>query len=200
MNPYNLELLPGEGSLAEPDALLQAGVQASQSGDVEKALDLFARASAAAPRSGLPHFLIGSEYAALGEIDKAEAALANAVLLAPEFHIARYQLGLLQFSSGRAAVALVTWTPLFALADNEALGHFVRGFAALAQDDFVTARSHFNTGLPLGHDNPALCSDIEKVLQGIRQAEARGPDATPAPEPSGNHVLVSNYGRFGTLH
>ena len=93
--------------------MLQAGLAASQANDPQRALQLFAQASAARPASGVPHFLAGSEYAALGQMEQAEAELANAVLLAPAFHIARYQLGLLQFSSGRAATALVTWEPLF---------------------------------------------------------------------------------------
>jgi len=189
----------------EADALLQAGLAASQENDSQRALELFAQASAVYPASGLPHFLAGSEYAALGQIDKAEGALANAVLLAPDFHIARYQLGLLQFSSGRAAAALVSWQPLFALDDTQALGHFVRGFAALAQDDFAAAKGHFDAGLARNTDNAALSADIQKVLQGMSDALAQGQNATPqAPAESSQaaaHILLSNYGKFGgTLH
>jgi tetratricopeptide (TPR) repeat protein len=189
----------------QAEALLQAGLAASQDNDSEKALELFAQASAAYPASGLPHFLAGSEYAALGQVDKAEGALANAVLLAPDFHIARYQLGLLQFSSGRAASALVTWQPLFSLEDTQALGHFVRGFAALAQDDFAGAKAHFDAGLVRNTDNAALSADIQKVLQGMGDALAQGPsEAPPAPAESNQaaaHILLSNYGKFGgTLH
>ena len=190
----------------EADALLQAGLAASQANDVEKALELFAQASAACPASGLPHFLAGSEYAALGQYEKAEAALANAVLLAPAFEIARYQLGLLQFSSGRAAVALVTWEPLFALEDAQPLGHFVRGFAALAQDDFTQAKAHFQAGLARNTDNAALSADIQKVMQGIEDAlatnaAAAAPQAPTQTDEAAARVLLSNYGKFGgTLH
>lgn len=189
----------------EADALLQAGLAASQANDGERALELFAQASRACPGSAVPHFLAGSEYAALGQVDKAEVALANAVLLAPAFHIARYQLGLLQFSSGRSAVALVTWTPLFELDEAQALGHFVKGFAALAQDEFAQAKSCFEAGLVRNTGNAALSQDIEKVLHGIDAAIA--PSASPAqPEApergeAAAHILLSNYGKFGgTLH
>ena len=149
----------------------------------------------------MPHFLMGSEYAALGEIDKAEIALANAVVLAPALHIARYQLGLLQFSSGRASLAFVSWGPLVDLDESQPLLHFVRGFAALAQDDFAAAESHFEAGLLRNHENPALSADIQKVMAGIRQAKAAGPRAVNADEgQAAEHVLVSNYGKFGTLH
>jgi tetratricopeptide (TPR) repeat protein len=197
-------------ALKEADELLQAGLAASQANETEKALELFAQASAACPSSGVPHFLTGSEYAALGQYEKAEAALANAVLLAPAFDIARYQLGLLQFSSGRAAVALVTWEPLFARDETQALGHFVRGFAALAQDDFTQAKAHFHAGLDRNTDNAALSADIQKVLQGIedvlaanaKAAEGAATPQEPAPaDQAANHILLSNYGKFGgTLH
>jgi tetratricopeptide (TPR) repeat protein len=177
------------------DDLLQAGLAASRSNDVDKAIELFGQASLACPSSGVPHFLAGSEYAALGQFDKAEAALANAVLLAPALHIARYQLGLLQFSSGRAAVALVTWEPLFALDAAQAISHFVRAFAALALDDFEQAKAHFKAGLDRNTENAALSQDIEKILRGIEEAKQ------PASGEGAAHILLSNYCKFGgTMH
>jgi tetratricopeptide (TPR) repeat protein len=185
----------------EAEGLVQAGLAASQAGESEKALHLFARACVANPGSATPHFLMGSEYAALGEMEKAETALANAVVLAPALHIARYQLGLLQFSSGRASMAFVSWGPLFDLDEAQPLLHFVRGFAALAQDDFAAAQAHFEAGLLRNQHNPPLSADIQKVIDGMKQLQAAGGVAA---KPNGGqateHVLVSNYGKFGTLH
>lgn len=198
--PFELPPVSPE-ALQEADALVQAGLAASQAHDADRALDLFAQASAACPSSGIPHFLAGSEYAARGQIDKAEAELANAVLLAPAFHIARYQLGLLQFSSGRAAVALVTWGPLFDLDDTQSLGHFVKGFTALAQDEFAQAKAHFEAGLARNTDNAALSHDIQQVLRGIDYAQRPSADSASPQEPGSSeaaaHVLLSNYGKFG---
>jgi tetratricopeptide (TPR) repeat protein len=189
-----------EISAHEADALVQAGLAASRAGDAQHALHLFARASAANPAGAVPHFLIGSEDAALGEVGRAEAALANAVLLAPAMHIARYQLGLLQFSSGRAALALVSWGPLFELDETNPLIHFVRGFAALAQDDFTAAEASLQAGLALNRGNEALSADVQKILLGIQHAKVSGNPAPAAGEQPASHVLVSNYGKFGTLH
>lgn len=190
---------------AQPDleALVHEGLSASQAGDSVRAIELFNQAGAQSPGSAVPHFLAGSEYASVGDIEKAELALANAVLLAPGFHVARYQLGLLQFSSGRAAPALVTWSPLLDLPPETPLPHFVRGFAALAQDDFALARLHFEHGLGCKQDNPAIASDIEQVLARIANAapaQAATPPTEDSPVEAASHVLVSNYGRFGTLH
>jgi tetratricopeptide (TPR) repeat protein len=191
---------PRPVSAADPQALLEAGLAASQANEVSQALDLFGQASAAAPSWAIPHFLIGSEHAALGEMDKAEAAIANAVLLDPGLHIARYQLGLLQYSSGRVAVALVTWQPLTELEVEQGLPEFVRGFAALAQDQMEAAKRHFAAGLLVDDVNAVVAGDIRKVLGGLQSVDAGAVtdfkvEAQLRIAPSA-HVLVSTYDKY----
>ena len=167
------------------EQLIAQGLAASQSSQAAAALELFAQASALVPASGLPHFLIGSEHAAAGDIEAAEAAFARAVLLAPDFVLARYQLGLLQFTSRRAMVALLTWQPLFALPAGEPMGHFVRGFEALARDGFADALAHYREGLACHDLNEAMAADIRRVIQALEQL---------SPHDSA-HVLLSAYTR-----
>jgi Flp pilus assembly protein TadD len=175
---------------------------ASAAEDTANALRLFDEASALEPTSGLPHFLRASELAHLGRMDEAETAFANAVILAPELHIARYQLGLLQFTSARAAIALVTWQPLLNLPASNPLHSFVQGFAALAADDFRDARVWFTRGVadntanaPLNQDVSIVLREIDKILEAETPAQAQAEAAgTPA------HVLLSNYERHGSLH
>lgn len=188
------------------DAFMSSGMAASQANDGAQAIEWFQKASAAEPSAGLPQFLMGAEFAALGDMNAAEAAFANATLLAPGFPMARYQLGLLQFSSGRAAIALLTWQPLLDLPETDPLPHFVRGFAALAQDNFDEALQHYRQGLPLNTTNSALSGDIEKVIAGInaltnKQATAaQEEDADDAAAESSNHVLLANYQQQGRSH
>lgn len=173
--------------------LIDAGLAASRDNHVQQALDLFREAGVEAPGSGIPHFLIGSEHAAAGDMAAAESAFANAVLLSPEFMLARYQLGLLQFTSSRAAVALVTWGPLFALPSAQSLGHFVRGFAALAQDRFADCLEHLRAGLACDEVNPAVGADIRQVIDAVErlpQVQGGAPRETAA-----SHVLLAGYGR-----
>jgi tetratricopeptide (TPR) repeat protein len=201
MNENSHRPLGPQDTAVGTDTLVQAGIAASQAGDSVQALHLFARACVADPTSATPHFLMGSEYAALGDIEKAEIALANAVVLAPGLHIARYQLGLLQFSSGRPSVAYISWSPLLELDDSHPLPHFARGFGALAQDDLDAAQAHFEAGLLRNRDNPPVSADIQQVLAGMRQTKTTAGAATTSESgPVAEHVLVSNYGKFGTLH
>lgn len=175
------------------ESLIAQGLAASRDNRSRAALDLFAEASALVPSSGIPHFLIGSEHAAAGNMAAAEAALANAVLLSPDFVLARYQLGLLQFSSERAALALVTWRPLFSLGEGESLGHFVRGFAALAQDRFEDALAHYRKGLDCGGRNPAVAADIVQIVDAVQRLLQR--EEAPRAGEASSHVLLAGYGR-----
>ncbi|MDN8618027.1 tetratricopeptide repeat protein [Variovorax ginsengisoli] len=181
------------------DSLISEGLAASQADNSPRAVECFERAIAVAPSAGLPRYLLAAEFAALGDMDKAESAFASAVRLAPEFAMARFQLGLLQFSSGRAELALLTWQPLRALPETDPLPHFVAGFEVLAIDQFDEALRHFQRGLALNHGNDALSGDIEKVIAGIRAlAPAAGADADEGrPEA---HVLLANYQQQGRPH
>ena len=174
------------------DQLIAQGLAASAEDRSGAALELFARASAIEPASGVPHFLMGSEHASAGDMQAAELAFANAVLLAPDFHIARYQLGLLQFSSQRAAVALLTWQPLSSLPDSEPWCHLVRGFAALAEDRLQDSLTHLRRGLERNVDNPALAADIGKVMEAVA-ALVQQQSPGEKPDGAGTHILLSGY-------
>lgn len=186
------------------DTLMSQGMAASQANDGVRAIEWFLRASAAEPGAGLPQFLLGAECAALGDMAQAEAAFANATRLAPEFPMARYQLGLLQFSSGRAAMALLTWQPLLSLPDTDPLPHFVNGFTALAEDLFDEALYHYQRGLTLNTTNEALSGDIERVITGIKAlnpAVSAADNERPSSGDAGdNHVLLTNYQQQGRAH
>lgn len=180
------------------DRLLEQGLGASRRDDVAGAIGAWQAAARERPDSALPHFLIGAELAQARRIEEAETAYASAVLLAPEFETARYQLGLLQFTSGRAAAAMVTWEPLFRLAEDHAVRAFVEGFAHLAADAFDPALERFAAGMALNRDNPPMNSDIAKVVASIHAL--RAPSSAAAPGEDDSHVLLAAYRQQGTVH
>lgn len=181
------------------EQLISEGLAASGEGHTSAALARFTEAGALVPASGIPPFLIASEHASAGNMDAAEAAFANAVLLAPAFTLARYQLGLLQFSSGRAAVALLTWQPLFAGPESDALGHFVRGFAELAQDHFQEALRHYRAGLACPDANAAVCGDIRKLVAEVESLQKNNHHPSgeqgEADAARTSHVLLAGYAK-----
>lgn len=178
------------------DSLISQGLAASQANETGQALRFFEQASELAPESGMPHFLIASELAAAGHMEAAEQAFARAVLLAPGFELARYQMGLLQLALQRTPQALLTWQPLLDLPPTEALGHFARGFTALAADRFQAAWEAFAAGLACESVNPGVIADVRQVMARI-ESELGGSPGTGA-EAGQSHVLLSGYAR--SLH
>ena len=169
---------------------------ASANGETVSAIELFKQAINEQPASSAAHFLLGSEYAASGDISRAEQHISMALLLNPQWDVARYQLGLLQFSDARVAAALLTWQPLTQHADGSAIAHWIQGFTALAQDDFVQARTYFEAGLTLNVEHPAMSQDIQRVLQ--KMAAQFSPEVSK--DESAAHVLLANYEQSGRTH
>ncbi|MGI4848739.1 MAG: hypothetical protein ACRYGK_11465 [Janthinobacterium lividum] len=180
------------------DSLMQQGLIASAADRGAQAIALFSQAALLAPTAGMPHFLIGAEHAAMENYAQAEVAFSDAIALAPAMAIARYQLGLLQFSLVRIEVALRTWKPLLDMPEPNPYRGFIHGFAALAQDEPQAAEFHFKEGLAKNRAfqeacaingqagvitrmlSDALAGDIEQVLAGLAE-DATGPEGAVKP-------------------
>jgi tetratricopeptide (TPR) repeat protein len=193
------------------DTLIQQGIHASESDNTELALQRFLEAAQAKPGNGMPHFLAAGELAQTGRMEEAERSYATAVLLAPDMAVARYQLGLLQFATDRLALALTTWQPLLALAEDDFMRRFVQGFFAMAAEDVLQAQSQFRAGLALNTVNPPMNRDIERVLASLDDinanpaasagnADVQAPVVAAADRTEGEvqadasaHVLLANY-------
>ncbi|SFD93282.1 hypothetical protein [Paracidovorax konjaci] len=194
-------------SSSEPHSpTLERALAASAAGAAQEAIALFQQAAQEQPGSAAPHFLLGAEFASLGQMDKAEQSFCDAVILAPEWPIPRYQLGLLQFSAGRVSAALLTWQPLLGLDEGNPLPHWVRGFSFLAVDDFSQARAFFSAGLERNTEHPPMSADIRLVLARM-DALGQSIATPPAHERVGaeddadaTHVLLSNYQQQGPAH
>jgi hypothetical protein len=164
---------------------------------------LLAQAAAEHPRDARPLLLLAAEHVHAKEIDLAEATYIAALQRAPDFAIARFQLGLLQLTSARPAAASATWAPLDALPPTEPLRLFKTGLELLAQDRFDEARRLLLEGIAQNRTNPALNRDMQLVITRIDQRDAAGaspaaPAAAGAQDaaPTSDHFLVSSYGKL----
>jgi tetratricopeptide (TPR) repeat protein len=198
-------MIPFDHSSLSP--ILQKALEASQHNDTDRALNLLAQASAEQPDSAIPQFLLGAELMSVGRVAEAEAAYANAVLLAPRFAIARFELGSLQFTSGRAALALVTWQPLMQQPDVDALQYFVRGYAALAQDAFAESIALFEQGIASNQENQPLNDNIRLLIDEVHRVAGALQSNPPVvsgghveSDPSEKHFLLGAYGKHTSIH
>lgn len=110
------------------------------------------------------HFLRGSMLIGKGRLIEAHSSLSRAVALAPDFDIARFQLGFFQLTSGEADKALDTWGRLDRLADTNYLRKFVDGLRCLIRDDFAGAVASLRAGIVLNQENPPLNRDMELLI------------------------------------
>lgn len=110
------------------------------------------------------HFLYGSTLIVAGRMIEAHRALSRAVELAPDFAIARFQLGLFQLTSGEAGAALETFGRLDGLPDGHYLRSFVDGLRCLVRDDFAGTVESLRKGIGLNSENPPLNNDMQMVI------------------------------------
>lgn len=166
------------------------------------------------PADPRPLLLLAGEYAQAQDMDRAEATYIAALQRNPDYAIARFQLGLLQFSGARPAVALATFAPLDQLEEHHPLRLFKNAFECLAQDRLQDARTWFCEGIAHNTDNTPLNFDMQNMVKRLdklqaesghaAQDSAQAAAASTAPHPekqSGNspanqveeHFLVSAY-------
>ena len=146
------------------------------------------------------HFLRGSLLAGSGRPIEAHAALSRAVALAPEFHLARFQLGFFELTSGEAARALATWEPLGSLPENEYLARFVTGLTHLIHDRFGEAIAALSEGIAANDENPPLNRDMGLIIaecEGLAGGDETG--GRSGGDASATSFLLGQLGD-GTVH
>lgn len=144
------------------------------------------------------HFLYGSLLAAEGRYEEARMSMRRSVELAPDYEIARFQLGLLELSSGDAAAADLTLDPLADSHSEAALPLFARGLRHLARDELAAAADLLRRGIARNHDHPLVSRDMELIIARIEEG-GTGRDESGEPV-SAAHLLLQEYAAKSTKH
>lgn len=128
------------------------------------------------------HFLNGSVLAGEGQNIAAHAALSRAVELAPDFAIARFQLGFFQLTSGEAEAALATLHSLMQLPVDHYLRIFTEGLQHLIGDRFEQAVASLQKGIGVNQENIPLNRDMQLIIDEcapiLKARQASAQDAT----------------------
>lgn len=149
------------------------------------------------PSDSRLRFLQGSLLAGLQRYDDARVAMAKAVAIAPDYAIARFQLGLLELTSGDAAAAQATWRRLDALPSDDPLRVFKQGLIHLIRDEFQAAVERLKEGIALNTENPLLNQDMQLVIERLGAEASAQSDAEPI---SAAHLLLQRYSDDTTKH
>ena len=151
--------------------------------DDEQGLIAIADAQERFPLDPRLHFLHGSVLAGLQKYDEGRTAMARAIEIAPDYALARFQLGFLDLTSGRAVDAIGVWQPLFGLPEDEPLRIFAEGLTNLAGDRFSEAQRLLKIGLELNTEHPLINTDMQLILDEIKTEELEQP-TEPVPDSS----------------
>ena len=172
----------------EDMAALVRQMQASDTEDlaaVDAALKRF-------PQDPRLHFMRGSILAGRKVPREAHAALARAVELAPDFAIARYQLGFFELTSGEVDQALSSWGPLLRLPEDAHLRKFVEGLTHLVRDEFEPALARMREGIALNRENEPLNGDIRLLMAECERAMKAGGGQTEGDEGEGSDLSATS--------
>jgi tetratricopeptide (TPR) repeat protein len=180
-----------------PDAPLAEAIDLAQSDD-QAGRERVAALLGDYPSDPRLHFLYGSLLAAGGRYEEARMSMRQSVELAPDYEIARFQLGLLELSSGDAAAADLTLEPLAAGHSEAALPLFARGLRHLARDELVAAADLLRRGIASNRDHPLVSRDMELIIARIEEGGAE-PEKKGEPV-SAAHLLLQEYAAKSTKH
>lgn len=182
-----------------PNEVLASAIEAVQRDDAEglAQVEALLRDYDGDPRL---HFLRGSLLAGQQRYDDARVAMTRAVDLAPDYAIARYQLGFLELTSGNAAAATEVWGPMALLPADNPYRVLTEGLIQLARDEFAPAIATLERGMALNTENPVVNSDIRLLIQGIREKLEGAPAAESEDATSATHLLLRQYKADPTKH
>ena len=144
------------------------------------------------------HFMKGSLLAGSGRAIEAHRCLSRAVELAPDYSLARYQLGFFELTSGRPQQALRTWGPLLAEGEDSCFRKFVEGMTHLIRDEFPAAIARFEEGIALNRENEPINGDIRLLIGECRRLQDRLQGA-PSSEHSATSVILGQFGGNKTI-
>ncbi|WP_447726050.1 tetratricopeptide repeat protein [Sphingomonas koreensis] len=180
-----------------PDGELEMLMTALASGAQDAFAQLEARVSQY-PGDARLHFLRGSLLIGAGRAIEAHAALSEAVALAPDYALARFQLGFFELTSGEPARARRTWEPLDAqLSPEHYLVRFANGLRELIEDRFEGAIMQLEAGIAANDENLPLNGDMQLIIEECRKQLG---SSEPEGEASATSLLLDQFATRDTMH
>lgn len=119
----------------------------------------------ACPRDPRLYFLKGSLLVGLKRFIGAHKAMSQALAIAPDYHLARFQLGFFELTSGETEAARQTWQPLDALPAGHWIRLFTDGLRHLADDRFTECIAKLRAGIDANDENLPLNADMQLIIE-----------------------------------
>lgn len=146
------------------------------------------------------HFLRGSLLAGAQRYDEALTAMKQALDIAPDYAIARFQFGFLALTCGDAERAETIWRPLAERPEGDSLRFFAEGLSHMIRDEFEAAKTLLERGIAANEENLPLNADMRLIIDelGNRQAAESGREEEGLT--SSAQSLLRQYAARSTKH
>lgn len=140
-------------------------------------------------------FLRGSTLAGRGDLNGARQDMTAALALEPDYAILRYQLGFLEYTSGKVPEAETIWQAFDALEAGHTFRVLRDGWLALARDDVPLAVRLLSEGRDRMSEFPPIARDVSLALSRLNeiQNKASQEDDGAAGGEDDTHLLISGY-------
>lgn len=138
-------------------------------------------------------YLLAAEHAQLGMMDRAEEGFERAVKLAPDFVMARFQLGQLYLVKDKGDAAKEMFAPIALLPEGQALSAYAKGLIAAIDDNLGEAVAQLQAGLACEQEVPALAEDMSNMLSNLKAMTADANSLTQ--HNAAAPMYLSNYNR-----
>ncbi|MFC3121524.1 tetratricopeptide repeat protein [Agaribacter flavus] len=139
-------------------------------GQLSDAQELISKAISIFPQNGFICFLKAAIHAQNQQFEQAKITYAQSLELAPDLHIARFQLGLLQATLEDYDNAINVLHPLLQI-QHEYLPLFANALISVFQGNNTNAMISIEEGLKRNNDNPNLNKDMRDMLNRIKASE-----------------------------
>jgi tetratricopeptide (TPR) repeat protein len=179
-------------SKLDHEELLHLAIEASRERRHGEAIDYLKQAVERSDSDYKALYLLAAQHAQIGLTERAIEEFNKALALEPNLVPARFQLGLLLLCNARVREALEAWQPLEQLSPDDPYLCFKRGLECLCRDDLPGAEQHLKRGMEINKVNPALNTDMQRVLDNIAALR----DQPGADKPAGaqpGQILLNAY-------
>ena len=195
---------------------LQDAIARSRNGEVNVAIEELIGLTKTNPNQAAPHLLLAAEFIELGNTPQAEHHFASCLLVAPAFHLARFQFGLFLLTQDRMALSLLIWQPLLEIDERSPFRLFTEGMIHRIQGNKNEAIACIELGIKLNSYNDALNRDLQGIVDSLKSNEVTTTTTGKVnPEPHGSatpnveevsdkieetHILLNNYQQLSQFH
>lgn len=174
---------------------MHLAIKAMRAGRDDEALALLQRAIDRNPKEANAYHLRGAILVANGQPKEAIAEMTQALTLNPDLPGARFQLGLLHFTSGNVFDAQLVWQPFESLDERHPLRLFSKGMLHLARDEFESCIALLEQGISLCTVE-SINKDMQRVIDKVRSvapATKAAANTDQLSQDTAQHVMLKRY-------